>query len=432
MGFDDDVIVVGGGLAGMTAALTAARHADRVRVITHKQSTLRSATGLIDVLGYTPEGSGPVSNPFSVLPDLPEGHPYERVGESAIEAGLALFDDIATEYEGGHTRRNALLPTHIGTIKPTARYPRTMSGGLASDSRDMLLVGFRTLTDFDAPYAAARLARVDPPFTPRGVTVEFPGGFRADAKITRFAHALDANESVATARGSETTRAALAATVKARLDDEERVGFPAVLGETATPAVHGSLQDHLGVEVFEVPMGPPSLPGIRLEAMLRRAMDAAGVRRTAGNPVVEYSAEGGTIRSVTVDREGRRVAYHAEQFVLATGGLVGKGIDSARDRVFEPVFDCHVPHPSDRYAWFADDAFGEHRFARFGVDVDGELRPCGPNGEPEFENLRAAGAVLGGADFAAEKSGSGISLSTGVVAGRAAGTFAADGGGSEA
>ncbi|PSQ46570.1 anaerobic glycerol-3-phosphate dehydrogenase subunit B, partial [Halobacteriales archaeon SW_12_67_38] len=43
------------------------------------------------------------------------------------------------------------------------------------------------------------------------------------------------------------------------------------------------------------------------------------------------------------------------------------------------------------------------------------------SGGVEYGNLRAAGAVLGGADFAAEKSGSGISLATGYAAGRAVG-----------
>ena len=107
--------------------------------------------------------------------------------------------------------------------------------------------------------------------------------------------------------------------------------------------------------------------------------------------------------------------------MLATGGLVGGGIDTDRESVREPVFGCHVPHPDDRYDWAEGRAFGEHAFARFGVVPDGSLRPTGPDGEAAFENLRAAGSVLGGADFAAEKSGGGISLATGYVAGRTAG-----------
>jgi glycerol-3-phosphate dehydrogenase subunit B len=129
---------------------------------------------------------------------------------------------------------------------------------------------------------------------------------------------------------------------------------------------------------------------------------------------------------VTVDSKGRDVPYHADEYVLATGGLVGKGIDSDRDaNVTEPIFDCHIPHPEDRYDWFAEEAFGDQPFAHFGVRVDETMRPLTANEVPEFTNLRAAGAVIGGADTVAEKSQSGVSLATAVVAGERAGEQAA-------
>jgi glycerol-3-phosphate dehydrogenase subunit B len=170
-------------------------------------------------------------------------------------------------------------------------------------------------------------------------------------------------------------------------------------------------------------MGPPSLPGLRLEDRFYAALDEEGVRYETGNPVVGYETDAGKtdrLDAVLVDRQGREVPYSASSFVLATGGLVGKGLDSDRKRVREPVFDCHVPQPEDRYDWFVDDAFGDQPYARFGVRPDERLRPLDASGTPEFPNLHAAGAVLGGADRAREKSASGISLATGVVAGEKA------------
>lgn len=420
MGIHDDIIVIGGGLAGITAALAAARHGGSVRVLAHKQSSLRSASGLIDVLGYTPDGAGPIPDPFAVIPELPDGHPYTLVGRSGVENGLELFDEVVAGYSGAHTRRNALVPTHGGTVKPTARYPTTVAAGLASRPQDALLVGFDTIPDFDAPLTADHLTTAGVPFDVRGVTIDFPGGLRDDAKITRYAHLLETNEPVATETGRRGARAALAERVKPHIDGVERVGMPAILGETKPGTVCETLEGDLGATVFEIPMGPPSLPGIRLEHELHDALAAAGVRVTTGNPVVDYEAEDKRISAVVVERNGQRVPYHADQYILATGGLVGKGIDSDRERVFEPLFDCHVPHPADRYDWFADAAFGDHRFARFGVEVTSELHPVDAAGRIKFANLRAAGAVLGGADFAAEKSGSGISLATGYTAGHAA------------
>ncbi|WP_411963453.1 glycerol-3-phosphate dehydrogenase subunit GlpB [Haloferax sp. YSMS24] len=417
MAITDDVLVVGGGIAACTAALSAAETGARVRLLAHKTSTLRQASGLVDVLGYA-DGDGPFSDPFAGLDSLPDDHPYHVVGEDGIRDGLRLFDEaVGDAYRGGHTDTNALVVTHGGTVKPTARYPESVASGLASAAGDMLLVGVEGLTDFDAPVAADHLSAAGVPFDVRGVTVPFPKSFRSDAKVTRFAKALDRDEEVS----GKTVRSVLAETVAAELDGETRVGFPAMLGDDHGEEVRDELAGRLGVPVFEVPTGPPSLLGLKLEDALFDALDEAGVRISTGNPAVGYEATDGRIETVYVDQKSRQTPYEADQIVLATGGLVGKGLDSDRESVTEPVFGCHVPHPEDRYEWSETEAFGDHAFARFGVVLDDELRPVAEDGESHFENLRAAGGVVGGADVAREKSASGVSLATGAVAGRLAG-----------
>ena len=419
MAIESEVLVVGGGLAGLTSALSAARAGADVRLVSYKQSTLRNASGLVDLLGYTPDGDGPLSDPYAAIPDLPERHPYRTVGVDGVREAMALFDDVVPDYRGGHTDANALLPTHGGTIKPTARYPAGASAGLASDDRDVLLVGLAGMVDFDATHAAAHLKAAGVPFDVRGVTIEFPGNLDAKAKVTRYAKLLDTNGEV-TVRGRERpARDALAERVNTELAGEQRVGFPAILGDDDAAGVRVALRERLGVEVFEVPMGPPSLPGLRLEDALFAALDEAGASFETGNPVVDYDGEG-RIERVYVEKNGARIPNSADQYVLATGGLVGKGVESDREGVYEPIFDCHVPHAADRYDWFDTEAFGDHAFARFGLRTDDDLRPQDADGSVEFENLRAAGAVLGGYDFAAEKSGSGVSIATGYAAGRTA------------
>lgn len=417
MAIDSDVLVIGGGLAGLTSALAAARAGADVRLVSYKQSTLGNASGLVDILGYTPEGEGPLVDPYEAIPSLPAEHPYRTVGVGTVREAMALFDEIAPEYRGGHTDANALLPTHGGTVKPTARYPAGAAAGLASDDRDVLLVGIAAMTDFDAEHAAAHLEAAGVPFDVRGTTVRFPGDIRADATVTRYAKLLDTDGAVAVSGRNRPVRTALAERVGDELDGEPRVGFPAILGDSDARAVRSELSERLGADVFEVPMGPPSLPGLRLEERLFSALDAAGVSIETGNPVVDYDGEE-RIEQVSIEKHGARIPNSADQYVLATGGLVGKGIESDRERVYEPIFDCHVPHADDRYDWFEVEAFGDHPFARFGVRTDDELRPTASDGGVAFENLRAAGSVLGGYDFAAEKSGSGVSIATGYAAGR--------------
>ncbi|WP_066416621.1 glycerol-3-phosphate dehydrogenase subunit GlpB [Halorubrum aethiopicum] len=463
MAIDSEVLVVGGGIAGITAAIAAAREGADTRLVSHKASTLRQASGLIDALGYLPatepakplrEGpptagrnldpdewpdpEGPLADPFEAIDRLPEDHPYRLVGADALREGLDLFDDLVGDaYLGGHTDRNALVPTFGGSVKPTARYPASAAAGLASDDRPALIVGFRSLTEYDARTFADRLAAAGVPFDVAGAEVEFAEAFRADAKITRLAKALDRDEPI----DGTPAREALAKAVGPHLHDVvdgeggvdrvERVGFPAFLGDDHAAEVRAELGDRLGADVFEIPMGPPSLPGLRLEDLLYDALDDAGVRFETGTPAVGYEVDGGgdggggdgsgdRIDRLVMDRKGSEVPYGAEAIVLATGGLVGKGLDSDRDGVREPVLDLHVPQPADRYEWFVDDAFGEQPYARFGVRPDERLRPLDESGEVAYGNVRVAGAVVGGADVAREKSASGVSLATGLVAGREA------------
>jgi glycerol-3-phosphate dehydrogenase subunit B len=316
-------------------------------------------------------------------------------------------------------------------VKPTARYPAAAEAGLASDDRPALIVGFRSLTDYDARAFAGRLEAAGVPFDVAGAEVEFAEAFRADAKITRLAKALDHDEEIDGTPAREALAKAVAPHLHDVIDDEggvdrvERVGFPAFLGDQEGEAVRAELADRLGADVFEIPMGPPSLPGLRLEDRLYDALDAEGVRFETGNPVVGIdSAADGTIETVSVDRKGREVPYGADAFVLATGGLVGKGLDSDREGVREPAFGLHVEQPADRYEWFVDDAFGDQPYARFGVRPDERGRPLDADGAVQYENVFAAGGVVGGADVAREKSASGVSLATGLVAGRQAATEA--------
>lgn len=416
---ESDVLVIGGGLAGLTSALAAADAGVDVRLVSHKQSTLRNASGLIDILGYTPDGEGPITNPYERIPTLPAEHPYRTVGIETVRAAMELFDTAVPYYHGNHTDRNALLPTHGGTIKPTARYPAGARAGLATDDRDVLLVGLESMVDFDAGHIAAHLEATGVPFEVRGATIRFPGDRAEKGMLTRYAKLLDANSDIEDGGRTKPVRAALADRVATHLEDEQRVGFPAFLGNVKTAAIRSTMSEHLGVDVFEVPMGPPSLPGLRLEDALFDALDEYNASIETGNPVTDYEGED-HIERVFIEKNGAKIPNRADQYILATGGLVGKGVESNRDGVFEPIFDCHVPHPGDRYDWFDGTAFGDHQFAHFGVTTDEALRPVDENETAEFDNLRAAGSVLGGYNFAAEKSGGGVSIATGYDAGQRA------------
>jgi glycerol-3-phosphate dehydrogenase subunit B len=410
---DADVVVVGGGLAGRIAALAAARRdaSASVCLVADRNWDFRRQSACIDVLGYAPDGGGPLSNPFDAIGDLPAAHPYRIVGTETVRSGLSLFDDVLGDgYGGATTEQNALVATAFGRVRPVARYPTGTAAGLASERRETTLVGCQYLPEFDAPTAAERLEqtvsyRVD------GITVQFPTD--AHERI-EMAETLDDNPITPEA---DPAREALAATVRMYQSGEERIGLPPVLGLREHDAVRAQFEEAFGVPVFEVPAGPPHVPGIRLGRTLEGALDEAGVDVLLETHVEEFDASDGHVERLH-RRDGGTVT--GSQFVLATGGLERGGIVTDRTSVTEPLFGCHVAAPSDRGDWADRAPLGDHPFARFGVSVDGDLRPLGVDEAPEYANLRAAGHVLGGYDPVAEHSGSGVAIATGYAAGRRA------------
>jgi glycerol-3-phosphate dehydrogenase subunit B len=452
------VLVVGGGLAGCLAALAAARERPgaAVEVLVTADDRFDHHPGTIDVLGYphratddgptadsgpgerahdeTPaaaESGHPVETPLDAIDALPAAHPYRRLGRDRLRAALALFDD-ALDYCGGDTERNALVPTHVGQVRPTARYPEWMAAGLASRGEPMGLVGFEQSPALDAAFVADRLGE-RLPYEVTATTVTFPGRVTDAPSGPVLARALDADEAPSGDVGTPDfdmveedpppsltpdddpgpARGPLAERVGSELALEGRVGFPAVLGETAHQTVRERLESALYAEVFEIPVGPPSVPGRRLERRLHAALADAGVAVTRGD-VDGFDTGDGRIDRVSLSEGDRAV----ESVVLATGDLAGPGLVADRAGVHERTFDCHVDHPDDRLAWTDARLLGDHAFARFGVSVDDHLRPLDGTGRPEYENLRAAGRIVGGFDYDTEHSADGVALVTGYAAGR--------------
>jgi glycerol-3-phosphate dehydrogenase subunit B len=401
------VLVVGGGIEGYAAALSALESdsSASVRLLRQREDRFRAETGLIDVLGD--DGSeGPVDRPLAAIDGLPESHPYSRLGVDTVSEALDLFDDATGgRYAGAATETNALLPTAVGRLMPAMRYPATAAAGVASGADSMRLVGFESIADFDAGLAANRL-NSETALSATGRTIRAP--IPADLDPTEIPDLLDQNRSV----DGQPIRDALAERLEPTLDVEPRLGVPAVLGRTETEAIVSALETALHVSVFEVPLGPPSLPGQRLESLLSTAVESRG-GTVEDAAVSDVDSSDGQVASVTADGE----TYDADSYVLATGGVEAGGIVESGGELAEPVFDCPASLPGER---LVDREFlGDHPAVRAGVEVDDRRRPLSGD-SPVAENLYAAGRVLSSPNVVAEGSAAGVALVTGYEAGRQA------------
>jgi glycerol-3-phosphate dehydrogenase subunit B len=397
-----DVLVIGAGLAGLTAATRLAEGGAKVMVLAKGVGATHLAPGTIDVLGYA-GGPDRVERPEEALGALDGAHPYRRVGAGAVGAAIEWFK---RQFEGGplgaygyrgDLARNVVLPTTVGAFKPSAVVPETMAAGDLGDDAPMLVVGFRALRDFHAAYLADNVSRGG--VEARAIVLDRRVDGRPEANSLGLARAFDEPD----------FRAEVAAEVARALDGAARVGFPAGLGLEDPAGAWSDLRERLGRPVFEIPTLPPSVPGMRIFDAMRAALRSAGGRLIMGSEVIGAVHDGARISAVRAHAAGHDIRYHARWFVLATGGFASGAIALGSDWITrETVLGLPlrgVPAPGEPR--FVGPYMAEQPMARAGVAVDGALRAEGA------ENVLVAGASLPGAVPWQEGSGEGIALSSG-------------------
>jgi glycerol-3-phosphate dehydrogenase subunit B len=408
-----DVVVIGAGLAGLTAALRLAERGQKVLVVAKGVGGTHLAPATIDVLGYA---DGPVESPARTLPELASrhpGHPYGRVSVELVRSSLEWFKERLGDlgYEGG-LDENFLLPTAVGVAKPTALVPRTMAAGDLRAGGRFVFVGLRGLKDFYSSYLADNLRRAALPggasVSARGVEIALPIGEERDVSSVGFARRFERSD----------FRQAVVRELKPRIVTGEIVGFPAVLGLRHASEVCQELESGLRHRVFEVPTLPPSVGGIRVFESMTAALRREGARIAVGTPVSGAETDGRRLVGVVARTAARPSTHRARSFVLASGGFSSGGLQvDSHGRIRETVLGLAVacaPAPGEKR--FEPDYFDEQPIARAGLAVDEQLRPLDAAGAPAFENLHAAGASLAGAAPWREASGNGLSLATGYAA----------------
>ena len=407
-----DAVVIGAGLAGLTCALRLTEGGCKVAVVAAGAGSLHLGGATIDILGYDP---AVVTSPAAALGSFIRshpGHPYMRVAPSLWAGALEWLRARCEPLQlTGSLDENLMLPTAAGALKPSALAPRSLAAGDLGSGGKLALVSFSALKDFYPRLAAANLNRAQPGPTERvearAIDLHGTVAGEADPGTLRLARAFE----------EAAFRDEIVARLKGRIEPGERVGFPAVLGLHRSPEVVAELAERIGEAVFEIPTLPPSIPGMRLHALLNRALRKAGGRVVMGASVVSSASRNGRLEAVSTDTGSRRSSHGARDFVVATGGVSAGGVtlDSSW-RFKESALDlplAGVPPPGTER--FCADVFGSHPVSRVGVAVDEEWRPLDADGRVVYNNVRVCGATLAGAEPHKEMSGNGISLVTGYA-----------------
>lgn len=406
-----DVVVVGSGLAGLATAVRLAEDGARVVVVAAGSATLSWAGGPLDVAAVPPDGT-----PREGVANLAArpGHPY-AVLAGDVEAAVAWFGETITSgglpYEGDLDRPLRPLPTALGATRPAAIVPAGMAAALEPwrPGEGLVVMGIQGDKDL-WPAAVAgglRQAFADEagagPTSITAVSVAIPDlSGRRNRSALDLAHRFD----------DPRQRAVLLAHMSQALDGGQsgpcRIALPAALGLEDHAAVLAAARDALRGPVFELPMVPPSIPGLRIQAVLRRRLLGLGGRILLGEAVARVELDRGRVARVILPAAAREMTIRAPALVLATGGLTGGGLVAPpAGGLRETVLDLPVEAPPEA-GWLARraDAPGGHPIALAGIRTDDQLRPSSPAG------VRIVGGLLAGQRYVAERCGDGVALAS--------------------
>ncbi len=367
------VLIIGGGIAGYCAGLGARREGADVTVLARAPGATALYAGAMEV----------VDDLESLLKTEPH-HPFTRLGldsvrlatelDTAIQALHLALEKDELKFEGGWRVRGLYADIH-GLARPANLVPATVAGGelRALAGRRVAVVGVPQVGDYDAEATALALREL------HGVDA-----FAEDVAIPDLPGSAALTDLYGR-RAPTITRARAAS-----------IAYP--------PGFTGLPRDS-----FELLAASPSPHGWRLQQVIALGAVRGEVRSFE-------SARGRITSALAGDRTLR-----ADAFVLATGHHIGGGLDGGR-LTSEPLLGLGVFHRGQsvraggarlRHLQYLDAA----EELRSGLLTDSRLHPLDEQGAAPYANLFAAGAVLGGYDYAGP-CGFGVPILTGWLAGR--------------
>lgn len=386
-----DVIIIGAGVAGLTAGARLAEDGYRVALVTKGEPTACLSTGCIDVCSLD-------HDPMHAISHLPEEHPYHLTARASIRGALDRFksslNEIGAQYTGT-LENNRYILSALGTYKTTCLTPVTMSAVPQNDDEDIHIITFSGLKDFYPSYIISRRKNSSSSIYDAGAstTMGLAANFEQEEFLENFIVWLE----------KQNIR-------------ESKIAFPAVLGLESAAKIAQKIQNRLGRKVFEIPTIPPSMPGRRLFNALKHYFRKKGGTIYWSWPVSGVEKSGNIIEAVITPSEGRPNSLNAKAFVLGTGSFVGGGLTAGRSKITEIVFDLPVHTPGSRDDWFDNDYFSiNHGIGTAGIIADASFRPK----ESPWENIFVCGSILAHTKILKYGCGHGLAVVTGHAAAKA-------------
>lgn len=402
-----DTIIMGGGLAGLTAGIELAGKGLRTAIITSGQSALHFSSGSFELLGYD-ANMNPIENPLEGMKSLPDNHPYKTIGLERVKELLPrvrpLMKEAGIAVSGSDTCNHWRL-SPIGVFKHSWL---TIDGYCTVDSlenipfKNVALVAIDGMLDFFPSFLASGLAKRG--IATQMVSITTPAidnlRRRSAIAISRSLHDDELDNMAATIN---TAIAALPIAPDAIL-------LPAVAAGEEMEAAR-RLREKVSTPLYYICTPGTSVLGVQAQKQLQKQFRRLGGALLPGDTVVKghFADDGSRLLAVETHNFGSDL-LKADEFIFAAGSFFSKGLKALPDHIEEPVFDLQVDAPrDDRALWFDKNIFNEQPYMAYGVAVEGSSLRALRHGKT-ISNIRVIGSSLPGAQSLREGSGAGVSL----------------------
>lgn len=417
--FETELAVIGSGIAGFAASIFALK-----RNITTAQAGNTGAvaytTGYLDLLGKIEGEPGAIDNPWEGLATLKDkypDHPLVAVSPDDINEAFHQFTSFLGECGIAYSspeKTNITALSPAGTLKKTLCVPASMAAGpkAFAAKTPCVIIDFKGLKGFSGRQVVANLQGQWPGI--KAERIEFPEMLSGEIYPEVMARALEV----------ERTRITLAESITKVAGDAKVIGLPAVLGMHNPDFVKAELEKLTGLEIFEIPTMPPSVPGIRLREMFEQVFPEKGLTLIPQQKVTSLDFSEDSVTLHLKDNYGP-ITIAAKAVILATGRFLSGGLEAHITGVTEPLLDLPVTQPDERQDWYRNqytDSRG-HAIHKAGIEVDSSLRPLNSQGKPYHQRLFGAGIILAHQDWIRSRSGAGIAIATAYKAVEAVDNF---------